>query len=94
MNRGEQFQVLEQFEFKIDPTKNPKEITLKRTDPPDRHDPDFDAESDQSQRGIYELTEASLRIQLANPTRPRPTDFAKDKSDLPHGQSLLELERH
>jgi hypothetical protein len=43
--------------------------------------------------GIYELTDAQLKIQFANPDQPIPTEFTDEMGQVPEGQMLLEFER-
>lgn len=43
--------------------------------------------------GVYELTERTLRIQLAIAGQPSPTEIVKDSSQLPEGEVLLEFVR-
>ncbi len=82
------------FQYELDATKNPKQIsffqlgpmpaaagTKPREIPGTRH------------QGIYELTETTLRIQLAKPGEPRPSELVTDKLELPEGHLLLEFDR-
>jgi hypothetical protein len=85
------FPILDQFD--IDSTKQPKEINLRLSDEVAKLTTDDEEEPAKRQLGVYELTETSLRIQLAKIGEPRPTELVSDKSQLPKGQLLLELER-
>jgi hypothetical protein len=67
--------------YQIDETKTPKQISLTMDG------------TLQRQFGLYELTETSLRIQLAKIGEPRPLELVADKTKLPEGQLLLELGR-
>lgn len=78
--------------FEIDDSKKPKEISISKY----RLVPDqanVNQPPDIQQLGIYELTETTLRIQLAKPGDPRPAEFVTEVSKLPEGQTLLDLER-
>jgi len=50
-------------------------------------------DSDTRRAGIYELTESTLRIQVAKQGNPAPTEFVKDASELPEGQFLYQFRR-
>ena len=67
--------------FRVDETKSPKQISF------------GEGGAELNQLGIYELTETTLRIQLAKIGESRPTELVADQSLLPEGQLLLELER-
>ncbi|WP_010584966.1 hypothetical protein [Schlesneria paludicola] len=70
--------------FRLDLTSTPRQIHFHGTN---------DDGVEVSQLGIYELTETTLRVQLAPIGEPRPTEFIADEVSLPQGHVLLELER-
>jgi uncharacterized protein (TIGR03067 family) len=64
--------------YKLDVTKNPKQIDATFTDGPDKG---------QTLLGIYELTNDTYRVCMAMPGKPRPTDFVS----RPGSGDVLEL---
>ena len=71
--------------FSLNVASTPRQITFTGTTDADG--------AEMSQFGIYELTETSLKVQVAPIGEPRPTEFISDEASLPQGHVLLELER-
>ena len=86
------------FRFELDDTKSPKQISLFKYQPESANrragtDAPLTEMPETRMEGIYELTETTLRIQLNEPSQPRPTELVTDKANRPKRQYLLEFDR-
>jgi hypothetical protein len=73
------------LQMELDSTRSPKEIMSRATS--GSGNPEF------IRRGVYELTETTLKIYLAPVGKPVPSEIVKEASAIPEGYTLLELRR-